>query len=61
MKAYQQELSFIANPPNDVEIIQIFGEYHLHSSLLNSTREDLQHDYNAGLKAGAAFLQSHSL
>jgi predicted patatin/cPLA2 family phospholipase len=60
MKAYQQELSFIANPPNDVEIIQIFAEDHLHSHLLNSTREDLQHDYNAGINAGAAFLQSHS-
>lgn len=61
MKAYQQELSFIDNPPNDVDIIQIFAEGHLHSSLLNSTREDLQHDYNAGINAGTDFLQSHSL
>ena len=61
MAAYQQELNFIAKPPNDVEIIQIFAEDHLHSSLLKSTREDLQHDYNAGINAGTDFLQSHSL
>jgi predicted patatin/cPLA2 family phospholipase len=61
MQAYQQELNFIDNPPNDVEIIQIFAEDNLHSRLLNSTREDLQHDHSAGVDAGSAFLQSHSL
>lgn len=61
MKAYQLELNFIAKPPHDVEIIQVFAEDHLHSHLLNSTREDLQHDYNAGISAGAAFLHAHSL
>lgn len=61
MTAYQQELNFIAHPPNDVQIIQISAEDSLHSSMLNSTREDLQHDYNAGIDAGNAFFQSHSL
>lgn len=58
MTAYQQELDFIATPPNDVEIIQIFAVDHLHSSLLYSTQEDLQHDYNAGINAGSAFWKS---
>jgi predicted patatin/cPLA2 family phospholipase len=54
--AYQKELDFIANPPEDVEIIQIFAENNLKSKLLGSTNMDLQHDYRAGIVAGNAFL-----
>jgi predicted patatin/cPLA2 family phospholipase len=56
--AYQQELTFIADPPEDVEIIQIFAKSDLQSKLLNSTNMDLQHDYWAGIFAGNAFLQT---
>ncbi len=57
-QAYQQELAFIANPPEDVEIIQIFAKDNLQSKLLGSTDMDLQHDYRAGIAAGNAFLQT---
>jgi predicted patatin/cPLA2 family phospholipase len=56
--AYQQELSFIAKPPGDVEIIQIFAKDGLQSKLLSSTNMDLQHDYRAGIAAGNTFLQT---
>jgi predicted patatin/cPLA2 family phospholipase len=57
--AYQQELTFIDNPPEDVEIIQIFAKDNLQSKLLNSTDIDLQHDYCAGIAAGNTFLQDN--
>jgi predicted patatin/cPLA2 family phospholipase len=56
--AYQQEINFIANPPEAVEIIQIFAKDNLQSKLLGSTNMDLQHDYRAGISAGNAFLQT---
>jgi predicted patatin/cPLA2 family phospholipase len=55
-KAYQQELAFMADPPDDVDIIQIFPGEKLHSKLLGSTDRDLRHDYKVGHKAGKAFL-----
>jgi predicted patatin/cPLA2 family phospholipase len=55
--AYQQELTFIDNPPEDVEIIQIFAKDNLQSKQLSSTYMDLQHDYRAGIAAGNNFLQ----
>ncbi|AEP29684.1 patatin [Glaciecola nitratireducens FR1064] len=58
-QAYQQELAFIADPPDDVELVQIFAKKPLHSKLLGSSDKDLQHDYNAGITAGNAFLQTH--
>jgi predicted patatin/cPLA2 family phospholipase len=57
-QAYQKELAFITNPPEDVEIIQIFAEDNLQSKLLGSTDIDLQHDYRAGITAGNAFLET---
>jgi predicted patatin/cPLA2 family phospholipase len=57
-QAYQQELAFIAKPPEDVEIIQIIAENNLQSKLLGSTEMDLQHDYRAGIASGNAFLQT---
>ncbi|MCU8090773.1 patatin family protein [Shewanella sp. SM20] len=55
-QAYQDELDFIANPPEDVEIVQIFAAENLQSKLLGSTDADLRHDYHAGLSAGKQFL-----
>jgi predicted patatin/cPLA2 family phospholipase len=55
-QAYQKEITFIANPPEDVEIIQIFAENNLKSKLLGSTEMDLQQDYRAGIAAGNTFL-----
>ncbi len=55
--AYQQELTFIDNPPEDVEVIQIFAKNNLQSKQLSSTYMDLQHDYRAGIAAGNTFLQ----
>ncbi|MGX9460497.1 patatin-like phospholipase family protein [Shewanella sp. A14] len=56
-QAYQDELAFIDNPPDDVEIMQIFSDGHLQSKLLGSTDIDLRHDYRAGLIAGDTFLK----
>ncbi|MFT6328542.1 MAG: putative patatin/cPLA2 family phospholipase [Bermanella sp.] len=57
-QAYRQELAFIANPPDDVELIQIFAKDHLRSKRLGSSDMDLQHDYGAGIDAGNAFLRT---
>lgn len=57
-QAYRQELAFIANPPDDVELIQIFAKDHLRSKRLGSSDMDLQHDYRAGMDAGNSFLQT---
>jgi predicted patatin/cPLA2 family phospholipase len=59
-QAYEQELAFIAHPPEDVEIIQIFANDNLQSKLLGSTDVDLHHDYGTGLAAGKAFLQTQA-
>ena len=55
-QAYQEELEFIANPPEDVEIIQIFATEKLHSKLLGSSDSDLRFDHKLGLQAGRAYL-----
>ena len=55
-QAYQDELDFMANPPEDVEIVQIFAAENLQSKLLGSTDADLRHDYHAGMNAGKQFL-----
>jgi predicted patatin/cPLA2 family phospholipase len=58
-RAYQKELAFIDNPPDDVEIIQIFADKKLQSKLLGSSDIELKHDYKLGSVAGKAFLRSH--
>ncbi|MCU8010508.1 patatin family protein [Shewanella sp. SM74] len=60
-QAYQDELDFIANPPEDVEIVQIFAAENLQSKLLGSTDANLRHDYHAGLSAGKQFLSLDSM
>ncbi len=59
-QAYLDELTFIANPPSDVEIIQIFAEKKLHSKLLGSSNDDLRFDHKLGVKAGRAYLKSQN-
>ena len=59
-QAYLDELSFIANPPSDVEIIQIFADEKLHSKLLGSSNDDLRFDHKLGVKAGRAYLKSQN-
>ena len=56
-QAYQEELAFMANPPADVEIVQIFADDILQSKLLGSTDAGLLHDYHTGLAAGKLFVQ----
>ncbi len=58
--AYQKELAFIENPPEGVEVIQIFAPNKLQSKLLGSTDGQLRHDYNLGKEAGIAFLEAES-
>ena len=58
-QAYLDELSFIANPPSDVEIIQIFANEKLHSKLLGSSNDDLRFDHKLGLKAGRDYLKNY--
>ena len=55
-QAYQQELAFIANPPADAEIVQIFAGTKLQSKLLGSADSDLRHDYKVGVAAGKSYL-----
>ena len=54
--AYQKELAFIENPPDGVEIIQVFASDKLQSKLLGSTDAQLRHDYKLGIMAGSSFL-----
>jgi len=56
--AYQKELAFIENPPEGVEVIQIFAPKKLQSKLLGSSDAQLRHDYKLGQCAGAAFLEA---
>ncbi|AGP93055.1 patatin-like phospholipase family protein [Alteromonas mediterranea] len=56
--AYQKELAFIENPPEGVEVIQIFAPKKLQSKLLGSSDAQLCHDYKLGQYAGAAFLEA---
>lgn len=55
--AYQKELAFIENPPDGVEIIQIFASDKLQSKLLGSTDAQLRYDYKMGIMAGSSFLK----
>ena len=59
-QAYQKELAFIENPPESVEVIQIFASDKLQSKLLGSTDAQLRHDYKLGKQAGSAFLETEN-
>ena len=55
-QAYLDELNFMANPPADLKVIQIFADDKLQSKLLGSADRDLRHDYKLGLAAGNRYL-----
>ena len=59
-QAYRKALDFIANPPDDVEIVQIFASATMQSKLLGSTDVELKHDYRLGQQAGHAFLEEQT-
>ena len=54
--AYRKELAFIENPPEGIEIIQVFAPKKLQSKLLGSSDAQLRNDYKLGQQAGAHFL-----
>ena len=58
--AYQKTLSFMANPPKDIEIIQVYPEQPLASGLVGSSDDALNDDYQLGIKAGSMFLNQYS-
>lgn len=55
--AYQQTLDFMAQPPTDVEIVQIHPQQPLTSRLVGSRPKSLETDYALGFQAGLAFMQ----
>jgi predicted patatin/cPLA2 family phospholipase len=57
--AYQQTLDFIEQPPKGIEIVQIYPEKALASSLVGSSHESLNDDYHLGFNAGFNFLKSY--
>ncbi|MGO2478326.1 MAG: patatin-like phospholipase family protein [Pseudoalteromonas sp.] len=57
-QAYLEELEFIANPPENVEINQVFASEKLRSKLLGSSNNDLRFDHKLGLQAGRSYLLS---
>lgn len=59
--AYKHSLRFIASPPDDVEVIQIFPESRLTSHILGSADVQLEHDYLMGKRAGLSFIDDYSV
>ncbi|MBL4796168.1 MAG: patatin-like phospholipase family protein [Oleispira sp.] len=57
--AYQQTLNFIAQPPDDVEIVQIYPQQALASGLVGSSDQSLNDDYHLGFSAGLSFLKHY--
>jgi predicted patatin/cPLA2 family phospholipase len=55
--ADQATLDFIARPPSDVEIVQIYPEQPLESKLVGSNSGSLENDYALGFQAGLEFLK----
>lgn len=58
---YRRSLRFIENPPEDVEIIQIFPKVNLASKLIGSSDLELEHDYLAGKDVGRQLLSMGQL
>jgi predicted patatin/cPLA2 family phospholipase len=58
--AYKKTLRFIEQPPEGIEIIQIFPEQPLASGLVGSSDSALNDDYQLGVNAGLAFIKQHS-
>lgn len=60
-KSYQRNTEFINNPPNDVKINEVYPKQPLSSSLVGSSQQALQLDYQLGTKAGVDYLSSLSV
>lgn len=58
-QTYALTQEFITSPPDDTFIVQIIPEEPLRSGSLMSRQEDLQYDYELGLKAGFRFIDSY--
>ncbi len=58
--AYQKTLRFLAKPPKDIEIIQVYPEQPLASALVGSSDDALIDDYQLGIKVGSIFLKQCS-
>ncbi|MCG9737051.1 patatin family protein [Shewanella insulae] len=58
---YKRSLAFIHNPPEGVEIIQLFPRHTLASKLLGSSTAELDRDYRLGRQTGFRFLKRESL
>ncbi|MGL5335474.1 MAG: patatin-like phospholipase family protein [Enterovibrio sp.] len=57
LQTYQKSLNFLASPPTRLQLIQLYPAKALQSKALLSRPAQLMHDYNQGLKVGAAFLE----
>lgn len=57
-QTYSLTLEFLQNPPDDAFVVQIAPSQPLRSNSLMSKVEDLEADYQLGLKAGYYFVQS---
>ena len=58
--AYNQAISFIQQPPEDAQVIEISPPTKLASRILGSSDKALMADYQLGVEVGQAFLQSQS-
>ncbi len=56
---YKRSLQFIASPPSDVDIVQIFPESQLTSQILGSEDNELNNDYKMGIEAGKRFIEAN--
>ncbi|GAL25979.1 lysophospholipase L2 [Vibrio variabilis] len=57
-ESYRQTQRFLASPPDDVEIYEISPDRTLHSSVIGSTKKQLDSDYMHGVRLGRLFVES---
>lgn len=60
-KVYRRTLAFLANPPADLELIQIYPSAPLASKIIGSGELELDRDYLAGKELGRQMLLSGKL
>ncbi|EAS45253.1 patatin family protein [Photobacterium profundum] len=53
---YRQTQEFLNNPPADATIYEIHPTKELHSKLIGSTSDSLEHDYQLGHRSGRYFM-----
>ncbi|GMQ46437.1 alpha/beta fold hydrolase [Vibrio sp. 10N] len=57
-ESYRQTQRFLASPPDDVEIYEISPDRALLSSVIGSTKKQLDSDYMHGVRLGRLFVES---